>query len=74
MRTTLDLDDDRLVLARQFARQEGTSIGQVVSRLMRKALEPGEPPAMRNAVPLFRPIPGAAKPSLEPVNRLRDAR
>lgn len=72
MRTTLDLEDDVLLVAKQFAQQEKTSIGRVVSRLMRKAMEPGDPPLVRNGIPLFRPIPGAAKPSLELVNRLRD--
>ena len=48
------------------------TMGQVVSELMRKALEPKAAPRARNGVPLFTPKPGARKPHLALVNRLRD--
>lgn len=38
MRTTLTIDDDVIELARILAREEGRSIGSVVSRLARSGL------------------------------------
>ncbi len=72
MRTTLNLDDDVLEVAKQLARQRATTTGQVISELARQALEPKNPPRMRNGVPLFVPKAGARKPHLAMVNRLRD--
>lgn len=40
MRTTLDIADDVLVVARELARAEGLSIGAVVSDLARRGLAP----------------------------------
>lgn len=40
MRTTLDLDDDVVAAARAVARQEGSSLGRVVSALARRGLTP----------------------------------
>ncbi len=60
MRTTLDIDEDLLLAAREVARREGVSLGKAVSRLIRQALAPapdaspaGEGPAARNG---FRPF------------------
>lgn len=72
MRTTLDLDDDVLEIAKQLAQQRGKTAGQVLSELARQALEPKSPPKMRNGVPLFVPKRGARKPHMALVNRLRD--
>jgi hypothetical protein len=72
MRTTLELEDDVIQAAKQLARQRGATIGQVVSQLIRQGLEAKDPPRMRNGVPLFVPKPGAPKPDLALVNRLRD--
>ena len=38
MRTTLDIDDDVLSAARDLAKAEGKSMGEVISELARKAL------------------------------------
>ncbi len=38
MRTTLDIDDDVLVAAKELARRRGTTAGRVVSELLRAAL------------------------------------
>ena len=38
MRTTLDIEDDLLVAAKELARREGTTAGQVISALVRQAL------------------------------------
>ena len=41
MRTTLDIEDDVFLHARQVAAAERLSIGKVVSRLLRQALQGG---------------------------------
>ena len=71
MRTTLNLDEDVLEIAKQLAQQRGTTAGQVLSELVRQALELKSRPKMRNGVPLFVPKHGARKPNLALVNRLR---
>lgn len=38
MRTTLDIDDDLLAAAKELARREGRTAGEVVSRLLRQSL------------------------------------
>ena len=38
MRTTLDIDEDLLTAARELARQQRVSAGQVISQLLRRAL------------------------------------
>ncbi len=38
MRTTIDLEPDVLMAAKELARQENVSLGKVVSRLLRMAL------------------------------------
>jgi hypothetical protein len=38
MRTTLDIDDDILSAARELARAEGRTIGEIISDLARQAL------------------------------------
>ena len=79
MRTTLDIDDDLLLAAKELARREGASAGAVVSRLLRRALTGAGETAVRStksrAVAGFAPF--AAKPgvvtTVEQVNGLRDA-
>ncbi len=73
VRTTLDIEDDVLQIAKQLALQRRTTAGRIVSDLLRQALEPKDPRSkLRNGVPLFTPTPGARKPSLHLVNKLRD--
>jgi hypothetical protein len=72
VRTTLDIDDDLVQAARDLARQRRATMGQIVSELIRKAIAPSGRPTTRNGVPLFTSKPGARKPNLELVNRLRD--
>ena len=69
MRTTLDLDEDVILVAKQIAQQRGTTVGRVVSELVRNALQPKSVPKTRNGVPLFMPEKGAKKPHLELVNQ-----
>jgi hypothetical protein len=72
MRTTLEIDDDLALIAKQLAKQRGSTVGQVISDLARQSLEPKAAPKVRNGVPLFAPKAGAKKPHLGLVNRLRD--
>jgi hypothetical protein len=73
MRTTLDIDDDILQAVKDIASNRGATAGRVLSELARKALEPAEPPLVRNGVPLLprRPASGP-KPTMALVNSLRD--
>jgi hypothetical protein len=73
VRTTLDIDDDLVQVARDLARQRRATMGQIVSELIRKAVAPAARPTTRNGVQLFAPKPGAKKPNLQLVNRLRDS-
>ena len=45
MRTTLDLDEDVLASAKEIARRENKTAGQVLSELARRALTQGAAPA-----------------------------
>ena len=80
MRTTLDIDDDLLVAAKELARRERSSAGKVVSRLLRQSLTSAAPAVakvQRRARPVagFDPFP--ARPvvvvNVEDVNELREA-
>jgi len=73
MRTTLDLDEDVLQAAKELAVARKTTAGKVVSELVRKALAPTDHVRVRNGVPLLpRRAPGAPRPTMALVNRLRD--
>jgi hypothetical protein len=72
MRTTIDIDEDVLQVAKEIARREGTSMGRVLSDLARQALTRRPDAATRNGVPLFPRRPGAPLVTLELVNQLRD--
>lgn len=79
MRTTLDIDDDLLAAAKEMARNEGATAGQIVSRLLRNSLTGAERVARSSArrsptVAGFRAFP--ARPGVvatnDQVNALRD--
>lgn len=59
MRTTLHLDDEVYQAARSLATAEGTTIGRVISRLVRLALRP-QPIRHRGGFPTFDVPPDAA--------------
>jgi hypothetical protein len=79
MRTTLDIDDDVLAAAKELARHEGATAGQVVSRLLRRSLTglatttvtPRGTPSVAGFTP-FAPRPGIVTTQAD-VNVLRDA-
>ena len=74
MRTTIDLDDDLLLAAKEIAQTSESTLGAVVSRLVRKALEPtSRGRRVRNGVPLLPRGPAAApRRTMALVNDLRD--
>ena len=73
MRTTLDLDMDVLLAAKELAVTRGTTAGKIVSDLVRKALTPTSSARVRNGVPLLPRRPaGAPRPTMKVVNALRD--
>ena len=73
MRTTLAIDDDVLAAAKGLASLQHRSLGAVISDLARQALRPeSSSVAARNGVPLLPGRAGAARVTLEAVNRLRD--
>jgi hypothetical protein len=72
MRTTLDVEDDVLLAAKEIARQRGVSIGKALSDLARQALSRHDAATTRNGVPLFPIQPGAGIVTLELVNELWD--
>lgn len=82
MRTTLDIDNDVLEAAKELARKQNASAGQVVSQLLRKALtgQTGHSPTPQSAktrkasVAGFHPFPvGKSVITNDTVNRLREA-
>ena len=73
MRTTLDLDDDILLAAKEIAAAKNMTAGRVVSDLVRKALEPKRTERVRNGVPLMpRQAAGTPKMTMSLVNELRE--
>jgi len=73
MRTTLELDDDVLLAAKEIAAARGSTAGKVVSDLVRQALTPTRTGRLRNGVPVLRGRPpGAPRPTMTQVNELRD--
>jgi Arc/MetJ family transcription regulator len=80
MRTTIDIDDDLLAAAKELARRENMTAGQIVSRLLREGLTgtrknpAGRREGQRRGVAGFRPFTGRGKAvTNEQVNALRDA-
>lgn len=79
MRTTMDIDDDLLAAAKEIARREHISSGQVVSRLLRTALTgtSRQTEATEQASAFasgFRPFASRGQPvTNEDIDRLRDA-
>jgi hypothetical protein len=72
MRTTLDIESDVLQAAKEIARSRGVTAGEIVSELLRKALQPAAVQGrIRNGVPLIARRPGAPVMTMALVNELR---
>ena len=72
MRTTIAIDDDLLAAARELADHQRATIGEVVSSLLRKALQPSAGVRYRNGIPLLPVREGGGIVTMEMVNALRD--
>jgi hypothetical protein len=73
MRTTLDIEDELLLVIKQIALQRKTTAGSVVSSLVRESLQlKGFELKYRNGVPRLPRKPKGAVVTTELVNRLRD--
>ena len=60
MRTTIDLDEDLLTVAKHLAEERSQTLGRVVSDLLRQGLQPTvKVPAREGKIPVLPPIPGA---------------
>lgn len=71
MRTTLDIEDSLLAIARVRAREGGISVGMAVSELMRRGLAVPARPS-RRGFPVFEPPLGAPTVTDEVVSHYRD--
>lgn len=75
MRTTLDIEEDVLFAAKDLARREKKTAGQVISELARKGLASGPSQSAQEpkAVYGFRPFPKKGRiVSNELINKLRE--
>ena len=78
MRTTLDIADDVLAAAKERARRENKTAGEVISELARAALTAPQPPLVTAKEPPsrygIRPFPkrGNVVVTNEQVNKLRE--
>lgn len=69
MRTTVNLDDDIVRAARSLARESGRSLGEVLSELARRGLEPPSEIRYRGDFPVFMVREGTAPLTPEMVAR-----
>lgn len=73
MRTTLQLEDDVFVHAKQLAAAQGKPLGVVVSELARKGMKRSQPKfKTQSGFPVFNVPPGGKTFSLEDVRRAED--
>jgi hypothetical protein len=73
MRTTLNLDDDVLATAKALARKQRKPLGEVVSGLLRRVVEPvSKNVDERNGIPLFPVSKGAGPVTPKIVKKLLD--
>jgi hypothetical protein len=79
MRTTLDIDDDVLMAAKELAAKERTTAGRILSEYFRRALHAGRVPSevaegrlpvVKNGIPLVASRGGVV--TSEHVQRLMD--
>ena len=67
MRTTINIEDDLYKAAKSMATAENKTIGQMISELIRKALQPPNYPVKDDDIPTFRVSENAPPLTLEMV-------
>lgn len=73
MRTTLEIEDDVLEVAKDLARHQCLSLGKAVSLLIRKGIQgPQKKEVHRNGLRIVTRSRNASPVTLEIVNQLRD--
>jgi hypothetical protein len=72
MRTTVDLEEDVLLAAKEIARQRDITVGQVLSDLARQTLTRRVSVSTKHGLPVFPVQAGAGVVTLELVNHFRD--
>jgi len=70
VRTTVDLEDDVLLAAREIAKQRGNTLGQVLSDLARQELTRRIAVSTKHGLPLFPVQPNTGVVTAELLNRL----
>jgi hypothetical protein len=74
MRTTVDLDEDVLRVAKHLAHEREQSLGRVLSDLVKRGLQPGGEIAVRKGVvPVLPRKPGARPVTSQHVRELLEA-
>lgn len=74
MRTTLELDDDVILAARQLSRLRNENLGRTISDLARRGLVPESAPTieLHGGIPVFVHRPGAVTVTSEMVRNLAE--
>jgi hypothetical protein len=75
MRTTLDIDDDVLMAAKELAKRQHLTAGEMISELARQGLRASASSSVASPASFFgfRPFSSRGAPvSDETINRLRD--
>jgi hypothetical protein len=73
MRTTLEIEDDLLEIAKGLALHQRVSLGKAVSLLMRKAISPpASQPILRNGIRVISHHGTSQPVTLDVINQLRD--
>ena len=72
MRTTINIDEDILMAAKEIVKQKRISVGRALSDLARQALTRESTTDTRNGLPIFPRQEHAGVVTLELLNQLRD--
>jgi len=73
MRTTLNLDDDVLEIARQYSEMRSMALGKAVSELVRRGAHTPTPTRLVNGFVVFDIPPGGPKITSERVRELLES-
>jgi hypothetical protein len=74
MRTTLEIDDDVMLMAKEIARLRNERLGHVISELARRGLAPETSPVVeiQNGIPVWIHGPGAISVTSEMVRNFAE--